>query len=44
VREHVELGYEGDELDECREYIQEFDKAYRIVSRSMRRRWWEFWK
>ena len=44
IGDHVELGYEGEELEECREYIQEFSKARRIVSRSMNRRWWEFWK
>lgn len=44
VAEHVELGYEGDELEECREYIQKFDAAYKIVRTSLNRRWWEVWK
>jgi hypothetical protein len=44
VSDHVELGYEGGELEECREYILKFNEAHRIVSKSLNRKWWEVWK
>ena len=44
LQDHVELGYEGEELEECRGYIQDYDRAYRIISKSLNRKWWEVWK
>lgn len=44
ISEHCEHGYEGDELEECRDYIDKFEDARAIVSLSMNRKWWEFWK
>ena len=38
LQDHDELGYEGDELEECRGYIKDFDRAHKIVSKSLKRK------
>ena len=36
LREHCELSYEGDELDEMSEYVEQFEQAYDIVEKACR--------
>ena len=36
IKEHIDIGYDDNELDEMSEYIDQFEQAYSIIDKEMK--------